>query len=58
MTVAAPCPECDADVAVDSDSTEAGDLLACDDCGAELEVLESSPPRLGLAPAVEEDWGE
>jgi alpha-aminoadipate/glutamate carrier protein LysW len=58
MTVAALCPECDAQVAVDSDGTEIGDLLACVDCGAELEVLEASPPRLGIAPPVEEDWGE
>ncbi|HET6214017.1 MAG TPA: hypothetical protein VFE14_14225 [Micromonosporaceae bacterium] len=58
MTVAAPCPECDAEVAVDSESTEAGDMLVCDDCGAELEVLDAQVPRLGLAPPVEEDWGE
>jgi alpha-aminoadipate carrier protein LysW len=58
MTVAAPCPECDAEVTLDSGGTETGDMLVCDDCGAELEVLEASPPRLGVAPPVEEDWGE
>jgi alpha-aminoadipate/glutamate carrier protein LysW len=58
MTVAAPCPECDAQVAVDSAGTETGDLVVCDDCGAELEVLDAGAPRLGLAPPVEEDWGE
>jgi alpha-aminoadipate carrier protein LysW len=58
MTVAAPCPECDAEVALGSDGTETGDLLVCDDCGAELEVLDASLPRLGIAPPVEEDWGE
>jgi alpha-aminoadipate carrier protein LysW len=60
MTVAltAPCPECDAAVAVDGSKNEVGDMLICDDCGAELEVLEVGPPRLGIAPPVEEDWGE
>ncbi|HZN16717.1 MAG TPA: hypothetical protein VFB84_00730 [Micromonosporaceae bacterium] len=58
MTVAAPCPECDAQVAVDPGGVETGDMLVCDDCGAELEVLDAAEPRLGLAPPVEEDWGE
>jgi alpha-aminoadipate/glutamate carrier protein LysW len=58
MTVATACPECDADVAVDTEQTEAGDLLVCGDCGVELEVLDTNAPRLGLAPPVEEDWGE
>jgi len=58
MTVLAPCPECDAEVPVDTERTEIGDLLMCGDCGAELEVLDAAPPQLGLAPPVEEDWGE
>jgi alpha-aminoadipate/glutamate carrier protein LysW len=58
MTVAAPCPECDAEVSFNPTGTEIGDLLSCNDCGAELEVLEASPPRLGVAPPTEEDWGE
>jgi alpha-aminoadipate/glutamate carrier protein LysW len=58
MTLTAPCPECDAQVPVSADGTEVGDLLVCDDCGAELEVLDASQPRLGIAPPVEEDWGE
>jgi alpha-aminoadipate carrier protein LysW len=58
MAVAAPCPECDAEVPVGADSTEVGDVLVCNDCGAELEVLDAAGPRLGLAPPVEEDWGE
>jgi alpha-aminoadipate carrier protein LysW len=57
-TAAAPCPECDAEVAVQTDSVQVGDLLICEDCGAELEVLDPTVPQLGLAPPVEEDWGE
>ena len=33
-------------------------LVACPDCGAELEVRETSPVALALAPEAQEDWGE
>lgn len=58
MITATPCPECDADVPVDQSGTEPGDLLVCEGCGAELEVLDVKNPRLAVAAAVEEDWGE
>ena len=35
-----------------------GEILDCNECGAELEVLRLSPITLQLAPKVEEDWGE
>jgi alpha-aminoadipate/glutamate carrier protein LysW len=58
MTTATSCPECDVDVHVDQSATEPGDLMVCDGCGAELEVLDIEQPRLALAAPVEEDWGE
>jgi alpha-aminoadipate carrier protein LysW len=51
------CPECDADVTVGSDAVK-GEIVACPDCGAELEVTAVSPVTLALAPEAEEDWGE
>ena len=51
------CPECEASVALPSDVLE-GEIIRCADCGAELEVHSVDPPTLGLAPEVEEDWGE
>jgi alpha-aminoadipate carrier protein LysW len=50
------CPECAADIEV----TQAivGEIIQCDDCSAELEVLSTSPIALALAPTEEEDWGE
>ena len=51
------CPECEATVAIPADVLE-GEIIRCADCGAELEVLTATPLTLGLAPAVEEDWGE
>ena len=51
------CPECDAAVTVGTDAVK-GEVVACPDCGAELEVRETSPVTLALAPEAQEDWGE
>ena len=51
------CPECHADVRVEDDAV-VGEIVVCDDCGAELEVIGLSPVTLQTAPEVEEDWGE
>ncbi|MCP3918222.1 MAG: lysine biosynthesis protein LysW [bacterium] len=57
-TQAATCPECDADVSIPEDAMQ-GEIVACDDCAAELEVLQLEPAlTLGLAPEIQEDWGE
>lgn len=55
-TMNAECPECGADVQLE-DVVE-GEIVQCEDCGAELEVLSLNPLALGLAPEEEEDWGE
>jgi alpha-aminoadipate carrier protein LysW len=48
------CPECDADVQVDED-TDKGDVVECDDCGVQLEVVGLDPIELDLAVEEEED---
>ena len=53
----ATCPECDATITLGAKTVE-GEIIACPDCGAELEVVNINPPELVLAPEVEEDWGE
>lgn len=53
----ASCPECDAELDLNSD-IEQGEILVCPDCGAELEVTGVDPVEVDLAPEVEEDWGE
>ena len=58
MSQATPlCPECDAEVDIPTDAME-NELLACADCGIELEIMSLAPLTLELAPEVEEDWGE
>jgi len=51
------CPECDADVNILADAME-NELIACAECGAELEIISLNPVALELAPEIEEDWGE
>lgn len=50
------CPECSADI--DAQDLELGELIVCDDCGSELEVVGVDPLRLEPAPEEDEDWGE
>jgi alpha-aminoadipate carrier protein LysW len=45
------CPECDADVHVDTD-TDKGESVSCEECGTELEVVGLDPVELDI---VEED---
>jgi len=45
------CPECDADVHVDLD-TDKGDIVSCEECGTDLEVVGLDPVELDI---VEEE---
>ena len=51
------CPACDFDVMIPEDPIE-GELLDCEECGTELEVVALEPIVLVEAPEEEEDWGE
>ena len=37
------CPECENSLDVDVDEVEEGDIVACDECGAEYEVVGVEP---------------
>jgi alpha-aminoadipate/glutamate carrier protein LysW len=45
------CPECDADVHVDLD-TDKGEIVSCEECGTELEIVGLDPVELDI---VEEE---
>jgi alpha-aminoadipate/glutamate carrier protein LysW len=51
------CPECDAEIAL-AGGVEINEIVVCQDCGVDLEVLSLAPVTLELAPMEEEDWGE
>ncbi len=57
MAQQAECPECGAEITL-GPKTVKGEILTCDECGVELEVISLDPPHLELAPEEEEDWGE
>jgi alpha-aminoadipate carrier protein LysW len=47
------CPECSEDVYVDADS-EQGDVISCDECGTDLEIVGLDPIELD----IHEDGGD
>ena len=51
------CTECESPVQVPGDAVE-GEVIACESCSAELEVIGLAPVELALAPEMAEDWGE
>jgi alpha-aminoadipate carrier protein LysW len=51
------CPECEAPVGL-AEPVRLSEIAHCPDCSAELEVVSLDPPRLEVAPEIEEDWGE
>ncbi len=40
------CPECENELDVDIDQVEEGDVLTCDECGSEYEVVGVEPLEL------------
>ena len=51
------CPICETLVLV-PDQSRLSEILECEDCRSELEIVALEPVMLALAPEVEEDWGE
>ena len=49
------CPECSEDVYVDADS-EQGDVVSCDECGTDLEVVGLDPIELDIHEDSEDDF--
>ena len=47
--MSAYCPECDAEIDIDSADAEVGDELSCSECGSLLRVANDSPLELEFA---------
>jgi len=51
----ASCPECENELDIDVDEVEEGDVVACEECGTEFEVVGVEPLELAR---VEDDLEE
>jgi alpha-aminoadipate/glutamate carrier protein LysW len=51
----ATCPECENDIDIELDEIEEGDVVACEECGTEFEVVGVEPLELAR---VEDDLDE
>jgi alpha-aminoadipate carrier protein LysW len=51
----AHCPECEAAIDVEEDDMEEGQRVECQECGAELEVVNTNPLELELVSGAGED---
>ena len=53
------CPECSAEIDVDEDEVEEGEILSCPECECELEVSQTHPVALNpISDDVEEEEEE
>ena len=52
------CPKCDAEIDLDEDEIEEGEILTCLECDAELEVAQIHPVRLNVISEDDEDEEE
>jgi alpha-aminoadipate carrier protein LysW len=42
----AVCPECENALSIDVEDVEEGDVIPCDECGAEFEIVSTDPLEL------------
>ena len=54
--MAVVCPECDNPLDIDVDDVEVGEVIQCDECGTDLEIVSSDP--LEIAPVDEEGYDD
>ena len=52
----AVCPECEAEIEIDEFDVDKGEVISCQECGVDLEVMGLSPLELDLAPEQDDDW--
>ncbi len=52
----ASCPECDTALDIELDEVEEGDMIACEECGTEYEVVGVEPLELArIEEGIEEE---
>lgn len=54
----ARCPDCEAEIELDEDEVEEGEILSCPECEVELEVVQTHPVQLNIVPDEDEEEDE
>jgi len=54
--MAVVCPECDNPLDIDTEEVEEGEVITCDECGTDLEIVSADP--LEIAPVDEEGYDD
>jgi len=54
--MAVVCPECDNPLDIDTEEVEEGEVITCDECGTDLEIISADP--LEIAPVDEEGYDD
>jgi alpha-aminoadipate/glutamate carrier protein LysW len=49
------CPECETALDIDEDEVDEGDVVVCDECGTEYEIVTTDPLEITR---VEEDYDD
>lgn len=49
------CPECDTELNINVEEAEEGDVVTCEECGAEYEIIAIDPVELSR---IDEDYDE
>jgi alpha-aminoadipate/glutamate carrier protein LysW len=52
------CPECESALDLDEDEIEEGDVVVCDECGTEYEIVATDPLELSKVEEGYEDEEE
>jgi alpha-aminoadipate/glutamate carrier protein LysW len=52
------CPECENELDIEQDEVEEGDVISCEECGTEFEVVSVEPLELARVDGEEEEEDE
>jgi len=52
------CPECESEIDVEVDELDEGEIVSCNDCGTDFEVVGVEPLELAAVAAVDDDEEE
>ncbi len=52
------CPQCESNLDIEEDEVDEGDIVSCEECGSEFEVVTTNPLELSRMAGDEEEEEE